>query len=126
MRSDKKLNVVVVGQQIVQQNKKAKLPLGGQCSLGFVHDIESGTGETVLQQREKRFSMGLGMETFSSVAVKYTHGINVTRYVEKALRSQVETLTRSNCEPYSYCAIDRTLGVDSNEIFRFPPSRPKP
>jgi hypothetical protein len=38
---DEKLDVVVAGQQIMKEKKKAKLTLGRKRSLGFVNDIEA-------------------------------------------------------------------------------------
>jgi hypothetical protein len=41
MCRNQELDVVVVGYQFVEQDKKAKLTLGRECGFGLVHQIEA-------------------------------------------------------------------------------------
>src|SRR6266403_5102639 len=55
--------------------------------------------------------MRLLMETLSSVAAKSTHRINIACYIEKALRSQIETRACPICEAHSHCADEEVNGA---------------
>jgi hypothetical protein len=50
---DNKLDVIIPLHQIMWKKQKTQLTLRRQGSLGFVHKVEAGAGETILQQGQK-------------------------------------------------------------------------
>src|SRR5260370_42484239 len=91
---DDELDIFVPSDQIMKDNQKTQLTLRGQGCLGFVHEIEAGASEPILQQRQKRFSVRLVMKTFTSITSYCSQLVNVTRHIEKTFSPQVESAAR--------------------------------
>lgn len=87
------LDIFVSFKQIVKKKQKAQLTLRRQCCFRFVHEIKAGASETILQQRQKRFSVRLVMEALVSIAFQCSYLINVTRHIKKTFGPQIEDKT---------------------------------
>ena len=90
-----KLSVPEFLQHVMNQNQKAKLPLGGKGRFWFIYQKESISLELVLEQSKKTFPMRTSMKTAAPICTEYCEIIYMGSHVEKALCTKKESGTSS-------------------------------